>query len=75
MGFKAFDHLEVIRQGEIVENKRLGEVLKHAKSEQERMDREGKRKRRDDSPKRQEQQRQVRMNLAVLSSMKEDMVT
>lgn len=75
LGFKAFDHLEVIRQGEIVENKRLGEVLKHAKSEQERMDREGKRKRRDDSPKRQEQQRQVRMNLAVLSSMKEDIVT
>lgn len=29
--FKAFDNLEVIRQGEVVENKRLSEVLKLAR--------------------------------------------
>ncbi|HAS6977814.1 TPA: ISNCY family transposase, partial [Vibrio parahaemolyticus] len=75
ISFKAFDHLEVIRQGEIVENKRLGEVLKLAKSEQERMENEGQRERRADSPRRQEQHRQVRLNLAVLNSMKEDVVT
>ncbi len=33
--FTAFDHLEVIRQGEIVENKRLREVLTFAMTEQE----------------------------------------
>lgn len=74
--FTAFDHLEVIRQGEIVENKRLGEVLKFAMTEQERLENEGQRERRkSDSPRRQEQQRQMRMNLAVLNSMKEEMVT
>ncbi|HHY0507393.1 TPA: ISNCY family transposase [Vibrio parahaemolyticus] len=75
LDFKAFDHLEVIRQGEIVENKRLGEVLKLAKSEQERMENEGQRERRSDSPRRQEQHRQVSLNLAVLNSMKEEVVT
>ncbi|TOG88383.1 ISNCY family transposase [Vibrio parahaemolyticus] len=75
LSFKAFDHLEVIRQGEIVENKRLGEVLKLAKSEQERMENEGQRERRADSPRRQEQHRQVRLNLAVSNSMKKEMVT
>lgn len=74
--FSAFDHLEVIRQGEVVENKRLQEVLKFAMSEQERLDNDGLRERRkSDSPRRQEQQRQARMNLAVLNSMKEEMVT
>ncbi len=74
--FTAFDHLEVIRQGEIVENKRLQEVLKFAMSEQERLDNDGLRERRkSDSPRRQEQQRQMRMNLAVLNSMKKEMVT
>lgn len=74
--FSAFDHLEVIRQGEVVENKRLQEVLKFAMSEQERLDNNGLRERRkSDSPRRQEQQRQARMNLAVLNSMKEEMVT
>ncbi|HIF6163742.1 TPA: ISNCY family transposase [Vibrio parahaemolyticus] len=75
LSFKAFDHLEVIRQGEIVENKRLGEVLKLAKSEQERMENEGQRERRTDFSRRQEQHRQARLNLAVLNSMKKEMVT
>ncbi|ARR10399.1 hypothetical protein Vc3S01_p30057 (plasmid) [Vibrio campbellii] len=39
--FTAFDHLEVIRQGEIVENKRLREVLKFAMTEQERLESDG----------------------------------
>ncbi len=74
--FTAFDHLEVIRQGEVVENKRLREVLKFAMTEQERLENEGLRERRkSDTPRRQEQQRQMRMNLAVLNSMKEEMVT
>lgn len=73
--FTAFDHLEVVRQGEVVENKRLREVLKLAMSEQERLDDEGYRERRADSPRRQEQQRQARMNLAVLNPIKKEMVT
>ncbi|WP_234352389.1 hypothetical protein [Vibrio harveyi] len=56
--------------------KRLREVLKFAMTEQERLENEGLRERRkSDSPRRQEQQRQMRMNLAVLNSMKEEMVT
>ncbi|MUK51413.1 ISNCY family transposase, partial [Aliivibrio fischeri] len=73
--FAAFDHLEVIRQGDIVESKRLREVLKFAMSEQERLDNEGHRERRkSDPPRRQEQQRQMRMNLAVINSMKKEIV-
>lgn len=74
--FTACDHLEVIRQGDVVENKRLREVLKFAMTEQERLENEGLRERgRADGPRRQEQHRQVRINLAVLNSMKEEMVT
>ncbi|WYW30227.1 hypothetical protein VUK15_21985 (plasmid) [Photobacterium damselae subsp. piscicida] len=74
--FTAFDHLEVIRQGDVVENKRLREVLKFAMTEQERLENEGLRERgRADGPRRQAQHRQVRINLAVLNSMKEEMVT
>ena len=74
--FAAFDHLEVIRQGEIVESKRLREVLKFAMTEQDRLENEGQRERRKSaSPRRQEQQRQMRMNLAVINSMKKEIVT
>ena len=64
--FTAFDHLEVIRQGEIVENKRLREVLTFAMTEQERLENEGLRERRkSNSPRRQEQRRQSIVNPAV----------
>lgn len=64
--FSAFDHLEVIRQGEIVESKRLREVLKFAMTEQDRLENEGQRERRkSDSPRRQEQRRQSMTNPAV----------
>ncbi|MUK51392.1 hypothetical protein [Aliivibrio fischeri] len=48
--FAAFDLLEVIRQGDIVESKRLREVLKFAMSEQERLENEGHRERRKSDP-------------------------
>ncbi len=64
--FTAFDHLEVIRQGEIVENKRLREVLTFAMTEQERLENKGLRERRkSNSPRRQEQRRQSIVNPAV----------
>ena len=59
--YSIFDKLQNIRQGEIVENKRLGAVLKFALQEQERLEKEGKRNRSKSVPKRKEQLRQAQM--------------
>lgn len=66
LSYGIFDKLERINQGEIVENKRLGAVLKLAMTEQNRLESEGLRERaQSDIPKRQEQRRQSRVNPAM----------
>lgn len=65
LSYRVFDKLQDIRQGEIVENKRLGSVLNFARQEQERLEKEGKRNRSKHTPKRKEQVRQARMNEVI----------
>ena len=68
---RIFDKLARINQGEIVENKRLGAVLRLAMAEQERLDSEQLRNRGENMPRRQEQHRQSRMNPAMYDMLKE----
>ncbi|WP_201798370.1 hypothetical protein [Photobacterium phosphoreum] len=71
LGYSIFDKLERINQGEIVENKRLDAVLRFAMVEQERLESEGLRERsRSDTPRRQEQRRQSRMNPVMYDQTK-----
>ena len=71
LGYSIFDKLERINQGEIVENKRLDVVLRFAMVEQERLKSEGLRERsRSDTPRRQEQRRQSRMNPVMYDQTK-----
>ncbi|WP_108652963.1 ISNCY family transposase [Dongshaea marina] len=63
--FKAFDKLDKVDQGAIVENKRLGSVLAFAQEEQERLETEGKRERSGHAPKRREQQRARKINPVI----------
>lgn len=51
------DKLEYVEQGQIVDNKRLGAVLKLAKDKMDELDREGKRNRSNKMPKRRAQAR------------------
>jgi hypothetical protein len=71
LDYSIFDKLERINQGEIVENKRLDAVLRLAMVEQERLESEGLRERsRSDTPRRQEQRRQSRMNPVMYDQAK-----
>ena len=60
LGFKVFDKLEEVDQGQIVDNKRLGAVLKFAQAKQQQYDRQQKRSRSKSAPKRTAQQRAIR---------------
>ncbi|PSU17244.1 ISNCY family transposase, partial [Photobacterium phosphoreum] len=59
-GFKVFDKLEEVDQGQIVDNKRLGAVLKFAQAKQQQYDQQQKRSRSKKAPKRTAQQRAIR---------------
>ncbi|WP_324030623.1 ISNCY family transposase (plasmid) [Pantoea sp. JZ2] len=55
--YHAFDKLDCIDQGKIVDNKRLGTVLKLAQDKMDELDRQGKRERSKSMPKRRAQAR------------------
>ena len=58
--FKVFDKLEKIDQGQIVDNKRLGAVLKFAQAKQQQYDQKQQRNRSKKAPKRTAQERAIR---------------
>ncbi|MEZ9500224.1 transposase, partial [Vibrio lentus] len=55
--FKTFDKLEHVQQTQIVDNKRLGQVLKFAQQQQEEFEQQQQRTRSKKAPKRRAQQR------------------
>lgn len=63
---KAFDKLEKVKQGSIVDNKRLGAVLRYAQQEQQELEEQGLCERSKRAPHRREQVRAATMNPAVL---------
>ncbi len=65
LGFKVFDKLEDVDQGQIVDNKRLGAVLKFAQAKQQQYDQQQKRSRSKSAPKRTAQQRAIRQLEAI----------
>ncbi|EHI3196437.1 ISNCY family transposase, partial [Salmonella enterica] len=72
--YQVFDKLECIDQGQIVDNKRLGAVLKLAQSKMDELDRQGKRDRSKHMPKRRAQarvQEQLRAINPVLTNPEE----
>ncbi|MEJ2765541.1 ISNCY family transposase, partial [Photobacterium sp. MCCC 1A19761] len=60
LAFKTFDKLADVDQGQVVENKRLGAVLKFAQAKQEEFEQQQKRCRSKKAPKRTAQQRAIR---------------
>ncbi|WP_155396318.1 ISNCY family transposase [Vibrio campbellii] len=65
--FKIFDKLEHVQQTQIVDNKRLGQVLKFAQQQQEEFDRQQKRTRSKKAPKRRAQQRALQEQLRAIN--------
>ncbi|UXI04590.1 ISNCY family transposase [Photobacterium sp. TY1-4] len=60
LAFKTFDKLADVDQGQVVENKRLGAVLKFAHAKQEEFEQQQKRSRSKKAPKRTAQHRAIR---------------
>ena len=58
--FKVFDKLKDVDQGQVVDNKRLGAVLKFAQAKQQQYDQQQTRSRSKKAPKRTAQQRAIR---------------
>ncbi|MGV4199098.1 ISNCY family transposase [Citrobacter murliniae] len=74
LSYQIFDKLECIDQGQIVDNKRLGAVLRLAQDKMDELDRNGKRERSTKMPKRRAQariQEQLRAINPVLANPKE----
>lgn len=72
--YQVFDKLAIVDQGAIVDNKRLGAVLKLAQAQQEERDRDGQRERSKKMPKRRAQarlQEQLRAINPVLANPEE----
>lgn len=72
--YQVFDKLECVDQGQIVDNKRLGAVLKLAQSKMDELERDGKRDRSKKMPKRRAQarvQEQLRAINPVLANPEE----
>jgi DNA-binding transcriptional regulator of glucitol operon len=63
--FKIFDKLANVDQGQIVDNKRLGAVLKFAQEKQQEFEQQHKRSRSKSAPKRTAQQRAVQQLRAL----------
>ena len=74
LSYQVFDKLDCIDQGQIVDNKRLGAVLRLAQDKMDELDRNGKRERSTKMPKRRAQariQKQLRAINPVLVNPKE----
>lgn len=74
LNYQVFDKLECVDQGQVVDNKRLGAVLKLAQSKMDELEREGKRDRSKKMPKRRAQarvQEQLRAINPVLANPEE----
>nr|AAT48359.1 Sea26 [Serratia entomophila] len=72
--YQVFDKLAIVDQGAIVDNKRLGAVLKLAQAQQDERDRDGQRERSKKMPKRRAQarvQEQLRAINPVLANPEE----
>lgn len=67
LNFKTFDKLETVQQTQIVDNKRLGQVLKFAQQQQEEFEQQQKRTRSKKAPKRRAQQRAIQEQLRTLN--------
>ncbi|MUL01578.1 ISNCY family transposase [Aliivibrio fischeri] len=67
LNFKIFDKLENVNQAQIVDNKRLGNVLKFAKQKQDDFDEQQKRSRSKKSPRRKAQQRALKEQLRAIN--------
>ncbi|BDR13605.1 transposase [Vibrio sp. STUT-A11] len=65
--FKIFDKLEHVQQTQIVDNKRLGQVLKFAQQQQEEFEQQQKRTRSKKAPKRRAQQRALQEQLRAIN--------
>ncbi len=65
--FKTFDKLEHVQQTQIVDNKRLGQVLKFAQQQQEEFEQQQKRTRSKSTPKRRAQQRAIQEQLRIIN--------
>ncbi|MEF1199885.1 ISNCY family transposase [Vibrio owensii] len=65
--FKIFDKLEHVQQTQIVDNKRLGQVLKFAQQQQEEFERQQKRTRSKKAPQRRAQQRALQEQLRAIN--------
>lgn len=65
--FKIFDKLKSIQQTQIVDNKRLGQVLKFAQQKQEEFEQQQKRTRSKKAPKRRAQQRALNEQLRAIN--------
>lgn len=63
--FKVFDKLANVDQGQVVDNKRLGSVLKFAQAKQQEFDQQQKRSRSKKAPKRTAQQRALKQLEAI----------
>ena len=67
LSFKTFDKLEDVHQTQIVDNKRLGQVLKFAQQKQEEFEQQQKRTRSKKAPKRRAQQRALQEQLRTIN--------
>ncbi|WP_152447468.1 ISNCY family transposase [Vibrio owensii] len=67
LAFKIFDKLEHVQQTQIVDNKRLGQVLKFAHQQQEEFERQHKRTRSKKAPQRRAQQRALQEQLRAIN--------
>ncbi|MFM2601222.1 ISNCY family transposase [Vibrio fortis] len=67
LSFKTFDKLEDVHQTQIVDNKRLGQVLKFARQKQEEFEQQQKRTRSKKAPKRRAQQRALQEQLRTIN--------
>ncbi len=63
--FRVFDKLANVDQGQVVDNKRLGSVLKFAQAKQQEFDQQQKRSRSKKAPKRTAQQRALKQLEAI----------
>ncbi|MCG9783063.1 hypothetical protein L1D52_11940 [Vibrio brasiliensis] len=67
LNFKTFDKLDKVMQTQVVDNKRLGQVLKFAQQKQQEFEQQQKRTRSKKAPKRRAQQRAVQEQLRAIN--------
>ncbi|MGR5094438.1 transposase, partial [Vibrio maritimus] len=67
LNFKTFDKLAHVQQTQIVDNKRLGQVLKFAQQKQEEFEAQRQRSRSKKAPKRRAQQRALKEQLRAIN--------